>query len=198
MCTTKKLPELFGSMVFNEETMKARLSDQAYHAWKECVTNGAGLDAATADEIAECMKQWAVEKGATISALIFSKSGLFETQGTVESKDGSKTAIVLYEGSDKDDRHAVRYQVNISGTVDQITRQGEKLSGGFEIHVLNMSSIGLLLLAPEGMIQEGDIIRFAAITKGQRIIITAHAARVGSHESGEEKIGCTIQFVNLG
>ena len=140
----------------------------------------------------------AVEKGATISALIFSKSGLFETQGTVESKDGSKTAIVLYEGSDKDDRHAVRYQVNISGTVDQITRQGEKLSGGFEIHVLNMSSIGLLLLAPEGMIQEGDIIRFAAITKGQRIIITAHAARVGTHESGEEKIGCTIQFVNLG
>ena len=65
MSTTMKLPELFGSMVFNEETMKERLSSASYRAWKTCVTEGTPLDISTANEIAEAMKQWAVEKGAT-------------------------------------------------------------------------------------------------------------------------------------
>ena len=65
MSTVMKLPELFGSMVFNEETMKERLSAASYGAWKKCVTEGTSLDIGTANEIAEAMKQWAVEKGAT-------------------------------------------------------------------------------------------------------------------------------------
>ena len=65
MSTPTKLPELFGSMVFNEETMKERLSSASYKAWKKCVTEGTSLDLGTANEIAEAMKQWAVEKGAT-------------------------------------------------------------------------------------------------------------------------------------
>lgn len=40
MCETKKLPELFGSLVFNEGTMKERLSSASYSAWKKCVTEG--------------------------------------------------------------------------------------------------------------------------------------------------------------
>ena len=59
------LPELFGSQVFNEWTMKERLSSASYGAWKKCVTEGTSLDISTANEIAEAMKQWAVEKGAT-------------------------------------------------------------------------------------------------------------------------------------
>ena len=65
MSETKKLPELFGSLVFNEETMKDRLSSASYGAWKRCVTEGTSLDISTANEIAEAMKQWAIEKGAT-------------------------------------------------------------------------------------------------------------------------------------
>jgi len=65
MSTTLHLPELFGSKVFNEETMKDRLSPASYGAWKKCVTEGASLDISTANEIAEAMKQWAVERGAT-------------------------------------------------------------------------------------------------------------------------------------
>ena len=61
----RKLPELFGSRVFNEETMKERLSSASYEAWKKCVTDGTSLDISTANEIAQAMKQWAVEKGAT-------------------------------------------------------------------------------------------------------------------------------------
>ena len=65
MSATMKLPELFGSLVFNEETMKERLSSASYSAWKRCITDGTSLDIGTANEIAEAMKQWAVEKGAT-------------------------------------------------------------------------------------------------------------------------------------
>ncbi len=65
MSTKLQLPELFGSKVFNEETMKDRLSPASYGAWKKCVTEGTALDISTANEIAEAMKQWAVERGAT-------------------------------------------------------------------------------------------------------------------------------------
>ena len=65
METPTKLPELFGSMVFNEETMKERLSTAYYKAWKQCITDGTALELSTANEIAEAMKQWAIEKGAT-------------------------------------------------------------------------------------------------------------------------------------
>ena len=61
----KKLPELFGSQVFNEVTMKERLSDACYQAWKRCVTDGAALELSTANEIAGAMKTWAVERGCT-------------------------------------------------------------------------------------------------------------------------------------
>ncbi len=63
--TPTALPELFGSLVFNEETMRQRLSPASYSAWKKCITDGTSLDISIANEIAESMKQWAVEHGAT-------------------------------------------------------------------------------------------------------------------------------------
>ena len=65
MAKKERLPELFGSMVFNEETMKERLSGATFRAWKKCVDAGEQLDLQAANEIAEAMKQWAIEKGAT-------------------------------------------------------------------------------------------------------------------------------------
>ena len=59
------VPELFGSMVFSEEQMQQRLSPACYAAWKNCVSQGTALDRANADEIAQAMRTWAVEKGAT-------------------------------------------------------------------------------------------------------------------------------------
>ena len=59
------VPEIFGSDVFNEATMKQRLSEEVYRAWKQCVTSGSALPLQVAHQIAEGMKQWAIEKGAT-------------------------------------------------------------------------------------------------------------------------------------
>lgn len=63
--TPDTMPELFGSLVFNEETMQQRLSPASYAAWKKCIIDGTSLDISIANEIAESMKQWAVEHGAT-------------------------------------------------------------------------------------------------------------------------------------
>ena len=65
MNDTGHFPALFGSMVFNEDTMKERLSPSCYKQWKQSVSDGTPLEISTANEIAEAMKQWAVEKGAT-------------------------------------------------------------------------------------------------------------------------------------
>lgn len=59
------LPEIFGSDVFNESKMEERLSPTTYNAWKTCIQNGTSLDPSVAGEIAEAMKLWAIEKGAT-------------------------------------------------------------------------------------------------------------------------------------
>jgi glutamine synthetase len=59
------IPEIFGCDVFNEATMKQRLSAEVYAAWKQCITTDCALPLHIANEIAEAMKEWATEKGAT-------------------------------------------------------------------------------------------------------------------------------------
>ena len=59
------VPEIFGSDVFNEATMQQRLSPHIYGAWKQCIQTGSSLSLDVANEIAEAMKIWATEKGAT-------------------------------------------------------------------------------------------------------------------------------------
>ena len=61
----KKVPEIFGSMVFNEDAMKQRLSSTCYKAWKKCVADGTPLSLEMAHEMAGVMRDWAIEKGAT-------------------------------------------------------------------------------------------------------------------------------------
>jgi len=59
------VPDIFGSDVFNDATMKLRLPEAVYNTWKSCKLNGSALPLAEANEIAEAMKLWAIEKGAT-------------------------------------------------------------------------------------------------------------------------------------
>lgn len=59
------VPEIFGSMVFNDKVMKERLPKPVYSAVKDAVANGTALSIETAKEVASAMKDWAIEKGAT-------------------------------------------------------------------------------------------------------------------------------------
>jgi len=60
-----QVPEIFGSLVFGDAAMKARLSEETYARLKLTMQNGKSLDPSLAGEVAEAMKNWAVEKGAT-------------------------------------------------------------------------------------------------------------------------------------
>lgn len=59
------VPELFGSMVFDDEAMRDRLPKEAYRALRRTIKNGRKLAPELAGIVAEAMKNWAVEKGAT-------------------------------------------------------------------------------------------------------------------------------------
>lgn len=60
-----RVPELFGSMVFNETVMKDRLPKPVYRTLCATIREGRALDPAVADVVAAAMKDWAVSKGAT-------------------------------------------------------------------------------------------------------------------------------------
>ena len=59
------IPEYFGSMVFDDRVMKARLSADVYHSLRKTIDEGTKLDLSVANAVAAAMKDWAVEKGAT-------------------------------------------------------------------------------------------------------------------------------------
>jgi glutamine synthetase len=59
------IPDLFGSMVFNDEQMKKRLPKEAYKALKKTMSHCTHLELDVANVVASAMKDWAVEKGAT-------------------------------------------------------------------------------------------------------------------------------------
>ena len=61
----KDIPNLFGSLVFNDNVMKARLPKETYKALKNCIKAGKSLDLDVANVVANAMKDWAIEKGAT-------------------------------------------------------------------------------------------------------------------------------------
>ena len=59
------VPEMFGSMVFDSRVMKARLSGEVYRSLKHTIQKGSKLDLSVANAVADAMKDWAVENGAT-------------------------------------------------------------------------------------------------------------------------------------
>lgn len=60
-----KVPEIFGSMVFNDQKMQERLPKSTYKALKKTIQNGEPLDLSVANVVAADMKDWAVEMGCT-------------------------------------------------------------------------------------------------------------------------------------
>ena len=60
-----EIPELFGSMVFSDKVMRERLDKSVYDAVLKCREDGTPLTSQTAKAVADAMKDWAIEKGAT-------------------------------------------------------------------------------------------------------------------------------------
>ncbi|MDD7646153.1 MAG: glutamine synthetase III, partial [Ruminococcus bromii] len=65
-CTTQKsVPDLFASMVFNDGVMRERLPKDVYKSLRKTIDDGKDLDITVANAVANAMKDWAIEKGAT-------------------------------------------------------------------------------------------------------------------------------------
>ena len=60
-----QIPNLFGSYVFNEEAMSQYVDEAAMNAWRACLRDGRPLTLDVAGAIADGMKVWALEHGAT-------------------------------------------------------------------------------------------------------------------------------------
>ena len=60
-----KVPEFFGSLVFDDRVMKANLSAKVYASLKKTIDEGAKLDLSVANTVADAMKDWAIANGAT-------------------------------------------------------------------------------------------------------------------------------------
>jgi len=66
MCQSNEpITAIFGSNVFNDAVMRERLPKNIYKSFKKSICGDQSLDAATANVIANAMKDWAIEKGAT-------------------------------------------------------------------------------------------------------------------------------------
>ena len=61
----QSVPELFGSMVFDDRVMRARLSAEVYNSLRKTIDENADLDVEIANAVASEMRNWAVEHGAT-------------------------------------------------------------------------------------------------------------------------------------
>ena len=61
----RKIPELYGSLVFNDKVMRDKLPKDIYKALRKTIENNTHLELDVANSVAVAMKEWAVENGAT-------------------------------------------------------------------------------------------------------------------------------------
>ncbi len=99
---TGRIPELFGSMVFNDHVMKERLPKETYKALKKTMELGKHLDPSIAGVVANAMKDWAVEKGATHFTHWFQPmTGITaEKHDSFISPEGNGTVIMEFSGKE--------------------------------------------------------------------------------------------------
>src|SRR5256714_8364282 len=96
------LKDLYGTNVFNESVQRERLPKQVFKALQKTIKLGAALDPQIADAVANAMKDWAIEKGAThYTHLFYPMTGLTaEKHDSFLSPTGDGQAIVEFSGKE--------------------------------------------------------------------------------------------------
>ena len=98
----KEIPELFGSMVFNDHVMRQMLPKTVYKSLKRTMQEGTALESDVADVVAACMKDWAVSKGATHFTHWFQPmTGITaEKHDSFISPDGNGNVLMDFSGKE--------------------------------------------------------------------------------------------------
>jgi glutamine synthetase len=99
---TKDLNNPFGANVFSPAVQKERLSKETYKQLQSTLAHGEALDPSLADEVAEAMKEWALERGATHYTHVFQPlTGLTaEKHDSFFEPDGSGGAVADFSGKE--------------------------------------------------------------------------------------------------
>src|SRR2546421_9014313 len=94
--------DIFGANVFSEAVQRERLPKQVFKALQKTIKLGAPLDPQIADAVANAMKDWAIEKGAThFTHLFYPMTGLTaEKHDSFLTPDGSGKALVEFSGKE--------------------------------------------------------------------------------------------------
>ena len=100
--TMKTVPEFFGAYVFDDSTMRARLPKETYKAMLRTIKDGRSLDINVANVVANAMKDWAVELGATHYTHWFQPmTGVTaEKHDSFISPDGDGRVIMEFSGKE--------------------------------------------------------------------------------------------------
>ena len=96
------IPEIFGSLDFNETVMRDKLPKDTYKALKKTINDGKPLDLSVAKVVAHAMKEWAIEKGATHFTHWFQPlTGVTaEKHDSFIAPSGEGTAIMEFSGKE--------------------------------------------------------------------------------------------------
>ena len=120
------IPEIFACNVFNEEVMKTRLPKNVYRTFKKTVRYNEPLDMTTADVLANAIKEWAMEKGATHYTHWFQPM----TGSTAEKHDSFITpgynGMALMEFSGKAETNKLRKRIYRMGSYFLLLCQGRQ------------------------------------------------------------------------
>jgi glutamine synthetase len=97
-----EITEIYGENVFNSRTMRNYLSEKAFISLTRTISEGSALEAGIADEVAEAMKTWAIEKGATHFTHWFQPltGTTAEKHDSFVTPDGDGGAVLRFSGKE--------------------------------------------------------------------------------------------------
>lgn len=128
-----------------------------------------------------------------VAALIFTSKGVFDCMGTVKTGHmAGEVVISLYKSEEKNDRAAVRYDVNMFGVLNEFTRDKSVITRSFAVNIINMSSSGILFRAPAGNLKVNDVVKITSVAKGQRLAMTGEIVRKQNTTIQSEEYGCRL------
>ena len=98
----KTIADLYGENVFSLKNMRNYLSEKAYNSLRDTIKKGKTIDSSIADEVAEAMKTWAVEKGATHFTHWFQPltGATAEKHDSFISPDGEGGVVLKFSGKE--------------------------------------------------------------------------------------------------
>ncbi len=133
-----------------------------------------------------------------VSVVIFTEQEVVRYMGTMRRTGmAGVMEIALYAGETKEDRQAKRYTVNLPATVNGMVFSDQlvELEKPLEVIAGNISTSGVMLVAPSSSFYSDNIVRINIDTEKMKTVLFGLVVRVRSLGEGFDEFGC--KFVNF-